>query len=50
MPEIIRTMWSGLEDLGAGKAKKLRILKPSAGTGRFLGFRLLSAYGVAKGK
>ena len=38
-PEVIKTMWEGLEALGANKAERLRILEPSAGTGRFLEYQ-----------
>ena len=36
-PEVIGAMWGGLDRLGASKAEgTLRVLEPSAGTGRFL--------------
>ena len=38
-PEIIRTMWTGIEEVGAGDAERLRVLEPSAGTGRFLEYQ-----------
>ncbi len=38
-PEIIKAMWEGLHQLGAGDIDHPRILEPSAGSGRFLGFQ-----------
>ena len=38
-PEVIRNMWGGVERLGADRADTLRVLEPSAGTGRFLEYQ-----------
>ena len=38
-PEVIRTMWRGLDEMGASDIPKLRVLEPSAGSGRFLGYQ-----------
>ena len=35
-PAVVRTMWKGLQDLGADQIENPRILEPSAGSGRFL--------------
>ena len=35
-PEVIDAMWKGIEDMGAGQLPVLRVLEPSAGSGRFL--------------
>ena len=35
-PEVIKTMWQGLEHLGADKIPNPKVLEPSAGSGRFL--------------
>ena len=37
-PEIINSMWSSLNRMGVGNLSRPRILEPSAGSGRFLGF------------
>ncbi len=37
-PEVVKAMWAGLEQMGATKLAHPRILEPSAGSGRFLGF------------
>ncbi|MYB83921.1 MAG: N-6 DNA methylase, partial [Chloroflexi bacterium] len=33
---IVQAMWQGIEDLGAADAAQLKVLEPSAGSGRFL--------------
>jgi N12 class adenine-specific DNA methylase len=38
-PEVIKATWTALERLGAGNIAAPRILEPSAGSGRFLGFQ-----------
>jgi len=38
-PEVVRAMWRGLEQLGAGDIAHPRVLEPSAGSGRFLGMQ-----------
>jgi hypothetical protein len=38
-PEVINTMWKALDHMGVGKLSHPRILEPSAGSGRFLGFQ-----------
>jgi N12 class adenine-specific DNA methylase len=38
-PEVINTMWKALEKMGLDKLSHPRILEPSAGSGRFLGFQ-----------
>ncbi len=38
-PEVIRSMWSGLRDLGADKLPRPKVLEPSAGSGRFLAYQ-----------
>ena len=35
-PEVIKTMWQGLEHLGADKIPNPKVLEPSSGSGRFL--------------
>ena len=35
-PEVVKTMWQGLEHLGADKIPNPKVLEPSAGSGRFL--------------
>ena len=35
-PEVVRSMWTGLEDMGVGQIDNPRVLEPSAGSGRFL--------------
>ena len=35
-PEVVKAMWDGVSALGADKAESLRILEPSAGSGRFI--------------
>ena len=35
-PEIVTAMWEGLKDMGAGDIPNLKVLEPSAGSGRFL--------------
>ena len=35
-PEIATAMWEGLKDMGAGDIPNLKVLEPSAGSGRFL--------------
>ena len=35
-PAVVKTMWKGLQDLGADQIENPRILEPSAGSGRFL--------------
>ena len=37
-PEVIKTMWRALDKLGVSKLTNPRVLEPSAGSGRFLGF------------
>ena len=38
-PEIIRAMWEGLREMGAGDIPNLKVLEPSAGSGRFLAYQ-----------
>ena len=38
-PEIVKTMWEGLRELGAGDLPNLKVLEPSAGSGRFLAYQ-----------
>jgi N12 class adenine-specific DNA methylase len=38
-PEVIQHMWQGLEKLGVDELNNPRILEPSAGSGRFLGYQ-----------
>ena len=38
-PEVINSIWGGLERLGATNLENPRILEPSAGSGRFLGLQ-----------
>ena len=38
-PEIIKAMWSGLRDMGADDLATLKVLEPSAGSGRFLSYQ-----------
>ena len=38
-PEIVKAMWEGLKDLGAGDIPNLKVLEPSAGSGRFLAYQ-----------
>ena len=38
-PEIIKAMWAGLQDMGAGDIPNLKVLEPSAGSGRFLAYQ-----------
>ena len=38
-PEIVRSMWSTLSEMGADKLKNPKVLEPSAGSGRFLGLQ-----------
>ena len=38
-PEVINSIWGGLEQLGAADLENPRILEPSAGSGRFLGLQ-----------
>ncbi len=38
-PEIVKVMWEGLKDLGAGDIPNLKVLEPSAGSGRFLTYQ-----------
>ena len=35
-PEVVKTMWQGLEHLGADKIPNPKVLEPSSGSGRFL--------------
>ena len=35
-PHIVKAMWSGLEQMGLGDLDKIRVLEPSAGSGRFI--------------
>ena len=35
-PEVVKAMWDGLKDMGAGDIPNLKVLEPSAGSGRFL--------------
>jgi|GEM_PF-1483724 len=37
-PEVIRHMWKAVDEMGAGKLNNPRVLEPSAGSGRFLGY------------
>ena len=37
-PTVIKAMWDGLDRMGIGKLPNLRVLEPSAGSGRFLGY------------
>lgn len=37
-PEVVKAMWAGLDKMGATKLQHPRILEPSAGSGRFLGY------------
>ena len=38
-PEIVTAMWDGLKDMGAGDIPNLKVLEPSAGSGRFLAYQ-----------
>lgn len=38
-PAIVKSMWDGLEHLGANNLAHPRVLEPSAGSGRFLGLQ-----------
>lgn len=38
-PAIVKSMWDGLEHLGANNLARPRVLEPSAGAGRFLGLQ-----------
>ena len=38
-PEVINSIWGGLEQMGAANLENPRILEPSAGSGRFLGLQ-----------
>ena len=38
-PEVVKTMWKGLSDMGADKLDSPNVLEPSAGSGRFLGLQ-----------
>jgi len=38
-PEVIKTMWDGLREMGVDNLKHPRILEPSAGSGRFFGYQ-----------
>lgn len=38
-PEVIESTWDGLRDLGADRADNLKVLEPSAGSGRFLAYQ-----------
>ena len=38
-PEVVGSMWSGLEHLGVNNLANPRILEPAAGSGRFLGLQ-----------
>ena len=35
-PHIIKSMWQGLEDMGAADLDEMKVLEPSAGSGRFI--------------
>ena len=37
-PEVVSTMWTGLRTMGADDLENIRVLEPSAGSGRFFGF------------
>ena len=38
-PEVVRSMWATLSDMGADKLKNPKVLEPSVGSGRFLGMQ-----------
>ena len=38
-PEVIRSVWSGLQGMGADKLARPKVLEPSAGSGRFLAYQ-----------
>ena len=38
-PEVVKAMWDGLKDMGAGDIPNLKVLEPSAGSGRFLAYQ-----------
>ena len=38
-PQVVRSMWKSLSEMGADKLKNPKILEPSAGSGRFLGLQ-----------
>ncbi len=38
-PEVAKSMWGTLSDLGADKLERPKVLEPSAGSGRFLGLQ-----------
>ena len=38
-PDIVRSMWRGLGEIGAGQLDRPVVLEPSAGSGRFLGLQ-----------
>ncbi len=38
-PEVVQTMWKALERAGVDKLNDIRVLEPSAGSGRFLGYQ-----------
>jgi N12 class adenine-specific DNA methylase/ppGpp synthetase/RelA/SpoT-type nucleotidyltranferase len=38
-PEVIKTMWKALDKAGVGNLTNPRVLEPSAGSGRFLGYQ-----------
>ena len=38
-PAVVKTMWQGLRDMGADKIPNPKVLEPSAGSGRFLGYQ-----------
>ena len=38
-PQIVKSMWSTLQGMGADKLRNPKILEPSAGSGRFLGLQ-----------
>ena len=38
-PQVVKSMWSTLQGMGADKLKNPKILEPSAGSGRFLGLQ-----------
>jgi N12 class adenine-specific DNA methylase len=37
-PDVIKAMWHGLDRLGISNLPNIRLLEPSAGSGRFLGY------------
>src|SRR5205823_3434383 len=38
-PSVVRAMWKAVERMNAGGLSELRVLEPSAGSGRFLGLQ-----------